>query len=419
MILGNGLFLHTPDLSHTQLKQKNMKKSNLKISILSSLILLMFVIIGCNTKSKKSEASEEKLSIIADSIPTINQNILDSIHSEINEGAYGLIDRFMVIQQGKLLADYKYNQDYKSIAQKYDTTNYQYNYDHPDWHPYYKQTELHTLQSVTKSITSILLGIALDENPEYTVNTKIIPLFKDYIIDTEDTRKNDIIVEDLLTMRTGLKWNEDDYNEAENDCILMEASDEWIKYVLDKPTDTIPGTSFEYNSGASVLLGKLVRIITGKRVDKYAEEKLFGPLGITEYYWKETPGGEIDTEGGLYLAAEDLAKFGLLFLNKGKWENKQIVSEGWVTASTRPVVSDVNPNNNRKIGYGYQWWVPKHSNGENEIFAGNGYGGQYLMVAPKFDLIVLFNGWNIHEETEKSTWTVLEERIIPSIANKS
>jgi len=385
-----------------------------KIKTLLFSILLIVVFIGCNTKNKDKEAIKQPQPVAS---PNVLSTVIDSINLEINNGSYGLIDRFMVIQNEELLADFKYVQDYETIAKKYDTTNHQYNYNHPNWHPYYKQTELHTLQSVTKSVTSILLGIAFDLKEDYNVNTKVMPMFTDYDIEAPDKRKNAITIEDLLTMRSGLKWQEGDYTDLSDDCIAMEASNEWIKYVLNKPTDTLPGTRFEYNSGASVLLGKIVRIITGKRIDKWAEEKLFEPLGITGYYWKKTPNGEIDTEGGLYLKAEDLAKLGALFLNKGKWQNQQIVSENWVTASISPIVNDVNPDNKSNVGYGYQWWIPEHSNGKSNIFAGNGYGGQFLMVVPEYNLIVVFNGWNINDTPEKSTWSVLQDRIMPVLKN--
>ncbi|MEP0131888.1 MAG: serine hydrolase [Eudoraea sp.] len=385
-----------------------------KIKPLLFSILLIIVVIGCNTKNRDKETIKKPQPVAS---PNVLSTVIDSINLEINNGSYGLIDRFMVIQNEELLADFKYVQDYETIAKKYDTTNHQYNYNHPNWHPYYRQTELHTLQSVTKSVTSILLGIAFDSKEGYNVNTKVMPMFTDYDIEASDKRKKAITIEDLLTMRSGLMWQEGDYTDLSDDCIAMEASNEWIKYVLNKPTDTPPGTRFEYNSGASVLLGKIVRIITGKRIDKWAEEKLFEPLGITDYYWKKTPNGEIDTEGGLYLKAEDLAKLGTLFLNKGKWQNQQIVSESWVTASISPIVNDVNPDNDSKVGYGYQWWIPEHSNGKSNIFAGNGYGGQFLMVVPEYNLIVVFNGWNINDTPEKSTWSVLQDRIIPVLKN--
>lgn len=340
--------------------------------------------------------------------------VIDSIHQDITSGIYGLIDRFLVIRHGKIVADHRYTQDYKRIAQNYDTTNHPYNYDHPAWHPYYKNTGLHTLQSVTKSITSALLGIALDRKNMHDLNIKVTPFFKEYNIHPTDPRKNDISIEDLLTMRSGMDWDESIYSDAD-DCIIMEKSDDWIQYVLDKPMDTIPGLVFEYNSGVSVLLGKIVSIITGKRIDAWAEEVLFKPLGITEYYWKQTPRGEIDTEGGLYLSSYDLAKIGFLFLHHGRWQGKQIVPEAWVNASTSPVVSHINSLDSKTPGYGYQWWIPRHRNGKSEIFAGNGYGGQFLMVAPAYDLIVVFNGWNIHDRPEKLTSRALEERIIPGI----
>ena len=390
-----------------------MKTLNNKIKILPFIVLLTIVVIGCESKNKKKESTSKTISVQKDI-----SAVADSINMEINNGEYGLIDRFMVIHDEELIADFKYEQDYESIAQNYDTINHQYNYNHPNWHPYYKQTELHTLQSVTKSVTSILLGIALDLNDSYNTETKVMPFFKDYEIDSKDIRKNEITIEDLLSMRSGLEWNEDDYTDPKNDCDLLEKSDEWIQYILNKPTDTIPGTKFEYNSGASVLLGKITRSITGKRIDKWAEEKLFEPLGITDYYWKETPDGEIDTEGGLFLTTEDLAKIGTLFLNKGKWNNKQIVSENWVSSSINPIVDSVDPENKSEIGYGYQWWIPQHKNGKSQIFAGIGYGGQYLMVAPEYNLIIVFNGWNINDNPEKSTRKVLQDRIIPIITKK-
>ncbi len=388
-----------------------------KIKTLIFSILFIVAVISCNTKNKNKESINNIQKVTSQNVISA---VIDSVNAEISNGEYGLIDRFMVMQNEEVLADFKYEQDYETIVQKYDTTNYQYNFNSTVWHPYYKQSELHTLQSVTKSITSILLGIALDLNEEHTVGDKAMPLLSGYDIDLQNKRKESITIENLLTMRSGLKWNEEtDHNDTTNDCFRLESSDNWIDYVLSRPMDTIPGTKFVYNGGGTVLLGKIIRTITGQRIDKWAEEKLFEPLGITAYYWKETPDGEIDTEGGLYLKAEDLAKIGSLFLNKGKWDGTQIVSESWVTTSTSPLLKDIKPNWRSNIGYGYQWWVPEYTDdGKTTIYAGNGYGGQYVMMAPEYNLIVVFNGWNINNEPEKSTWSVLQDRIIPAIKKK-
>jgi CubicO group peptidase (beta-lactamase class C family) len=196
----------------------------------------------------------------------------------------------------------------------------------------------------------------------------------------------------------------------------MEASDRWVEFVLGHPMREDPGTRWDYNSGASVLLGKVVGIATGQRVDAWTQERLFRPIGIDEYYWKIAPDGEVDTEGGLYLSAHDLARIGYLFLRGGMWDGERIVSEEWVRASTSPVVTDILPENGRPDpGYGYQWWVPDHDGGRTEVFAGNGYGGQFLLVAPDHDLVAVFNGWNIHGSAPRSYWRTLQDRIIPGI----
>jgi hypothetical protein len=184
-----------------------------KIKSLTFSILIIVTLIGCKSKNEESIKDTQKATS-----ENVLSAVIDSINSEINNGDYGLIDRFMVIQNDELLADYKYKQDYETIVQKYDTTNRQYNFNNTDWHPYYKKTELHTLQSVTKSITSILLGIALDLNEDYNVNNKAMPLLKGHDTDFQDKRKQNITIEDLLTMRSGLQWNEEtDHNDTTND----------------------------------------------------------------------------------------------------------------------------------------------------------------------------------------------------------
>ncbi|MEQ8713463.1 MAG: serine hydrolase [Cyclobacteriaceae bacterium] len=374
------------------------------------LLLLVSLLIACSQPAKQ-EVRQPTLywDTSTPEAEGIDPAELEAIHQDITKGSYGLIDHFLVIRNDNLVFDQHYDQDYVTIAQQYDTTDFQYNYDHSAWHPFYNGTQLHSLQSVTKSVTSMLVGIAVDEGLISSLDSSIAPYFSTYDVDWSDERKSAITLHDLLTMRSGIAWDEENYDEASNDCIVMELTDDWIDYVLTRKMDTLPGTTFEYNSGVSVLLGKIVHEATGKRIDQWAEEKLFGPIGITDYYWKKTPIGEIDTEGGLYLSSHDLAKIGYLMLNKGMWESKQIISEAWVTASTEPIV-----NVSEKVGYGYQWWVPKHQGGQAEIFAGNGYGWQFVMAAPAYDLLVVFNGWNIHGQPEKSTWRALEERILPN-----
>ncbi|MGI9327852.1 MAG: serine hydrolase domain-containing protein, partial [Pseudomonadales bacterium] len=162
------------------------------------------------------------------------------------------------------------------------------------------------------------------------------------------------------------------------------------------PMDTDPGTSFEYNDGASVLLGKIVGVATGERLDRWAVQHLFDPIGINEYFWKTTPDGEMDSMGGLFLSAHDLARIGLLVLRDGTWEDKRVVSEDWLRLSTSPHVADTSPNNDEgNTGYAFQWWLPGGKTADPRAISAVGFGGQRLTVIPELDLVIVFNGWDL------------------------
>jgi len=346
----------------------------------------------------------------------IHPDSIAAIVADMESGAYGYIDAFMLIRHGRVVADYRFEQDYETLAAQYDTTNHQYNYDHPDWHPYLNGTDLHSLQSVTKSVTSAALGIAIDEGHIEGVHVPVMSFFEAYQPFETDARKEATTLEDLLTMRSGLLWKDaGGYTSDEHDTIKMELSDTWIQYVLDRPTDSDPGTKWQYNDGASVLIGKILREATGQRADDWANENLFQPIGIDSFHWKITPDGEADTEGGLYLRTEDLARIGYLFLRGGEWNGTRVISQDWVEASTSPVVEHIGGP--QSPGYGYQWWIPLQENGQTRIFAANGYGGQFLLVSPEHDIVAVFNGWTIHDRPAKSTWTALQQRILPALTD--
>ena len=346
---------------------------------------------------------------------------IDSLLTDIDAGRYGLIDHFLLIRHGRVVADrhWDHGEHYAELlAAQDDTADHQYNYDHPAWHPLYRDTHLHSLQSVTKSVMSVAFGIAVDLGHVPGVESPAWPYFEAYQPDTSDPRRSATTLEDFLTMRSGIEWAVpgQTYDDESHPTVVLEASDEWIAYAASRPMADDPGTRFDYNDGVSVLLGKVVREATGMRMDAWAEERLFGPIGIDEYYWKVTPDGEADTEGGLYLAPHDLARIAYLMLRNGQWDGRQVVSEEWVRTSTSPVVPDVAPASERvDTGYGYQWWVPVHEEGEAVVFAGNGYGGQFVHVSPEHDLISVFNGWTLHEQPELSSWTAFQERILPAV----
>ena len=331
----------------------------------------------------------------------LSEETLSELDKKISSGDYGYIDGFIIIRNGYLVYEKFYVNDYIKINEGIDDSKWQYNYNNPDWHPFYKGTKLHTLQSVTKSVTSAAIGVAIGRKELPGVDVKIVGIFKNEKIANLDERKKSMTLEDVLTMRAGIDWNESlPYTDPNNTCIQLEASDDWFKFVINRPMEAVPGTVFEYNSGASILLSAVIKESTGMFIDKYAEKYLFKPLGITHYYWKITPTGLPDTEGGLYLEPYDLAKIGYLYLNNGIWDGKRILPEGWVEATVTPHVADVAPKNNRvNRAYGYQWWLlPYDKQSQDYVYACLGYGGQYLLVAPKYNLIAVFNGWNIYRK---------------------
>ena len=372
---------------------------------------------GCNSSQSDIVWPTDTWPISTPGEQGIASAAIDTLISDIRAGEYGKVDAFMLIRNGYVVADERFNQDYEALAADYDTTSYQYNYYHPDWHPYYRDTALHSLQSVTKSVTSVALGIAIDRGYIEGSHQFIMPFFESYEPYPTNEWRDSTRLEDFLTMRSGIEWKTDvTYENSQHTTVALEASDEWVPFVLSQPMDTIPGVVFEYNDGVSVLLGEIVRQATGTRLDQWTEENLFQPIGIDDYYWKITPNGEVDSEGGLYLATEDLARIGYLILRNGNWNGTQVVSGQWVQESTRPMITDVSPpDDGLSMGYSYQWWNPIWDSFPVFTIGGNGYGGQFLFIVPELDLVAVFNGWNLYGPSDKSTFNAFVDTILPAV----
>ncbi len=321
--------------------------------------------------------------------------VLRRLDEELASGRHGYIDGMLVIRNGKVVYEKSYKVDYDRLfASAPDRVPGPYNYYDPAWYPYEHRSDLHTMQSVSKSVTSALVGIAIRRGEIPGANAKALPYFAGYRIAT-DPRRQRWTLDHLLTMTAGIQWDESTvaYTDPANSCARMEASKDWVQFVLDQPMAAEPGSTFVYSSGVTELLAQVLKKATGKHADAYAAEHLFGPLGISRFYWKHTPTGHPDTEGGLYLTPRDLAKIGYLYLKDGTWDGKRILPEGWVSASTAARVDSSGEEAGTK--YGYQWWV---LHGSTPAFAGIGYGGQLLVVVPSLDLIAVFTGWNVYDK---------------------
>jgi CubicO group peptidase (beta-lactamase class C family) len=194
-------------------------------------------------------------------------------------------------------------------------------------------------------------------------------------------------------MRSGIEWHENDRPlDSTNTTLQLEQSKDWIRFTLSQPMDADPGAKWVYNSGGSALMAEVIRSVSGQHTDAYARAHLFAPLGITDFHWKKTPTGHPDTEGGLFLAPADLAKIGQLYLDDGVWKGKRILPEGWARTATARIVDHINPANQTSPGYGYQWW--RYDRDGVEVWAGNGFGGQFLVVIPQYRVVGVTNSWN-------------------------
>jgi len=331
----------------------------------------------------------------------LDPKALASFDSDIAAGKYGYIDSMLVIRGGKIAFERYYKHDYDQIygveAKKPGPLNPHdsagpYNYFNPWWHPYYRRGELHSMQSVTKTITSIIIGVAIARREFPDIDTPVLKFFDDTKVASVDERKKRMTIRHLLTMTAGFDWKEDlPYNDPNNTASLLEASFDWVKFTIDRPMAVEPGTVFNYNSGATQLLSHIFTVATGQDIEEYAAKYLFAPLGIEHYYWKRTPTGLADTEGGLYLKSRDVAKIGFLFLKNGVWDGKQLVTPEWVKLSVTPAV-----NVSAAVKYGLKWWLYPYNDGSSKFaWTGSGFGGQKPIVLPDYDMVLVFTGWNI------------------------
>ena len=276
----------------------------------------------------------------------------------------------------------------------------------------YHRNSKHTVQSVTKSVTSILFGIARDQGEKIVLEDKLFNYLPEYKgLDSNDV-KNEITLKHLLTMKAGLEWNE---MYEPNSIHYMLKSKDCVKYVLARELVDPPGEIFFYSTGVSTVLGKILKNTTGSDADQFADKHLFTPLGIKDYSWDKLPDGSVSTGWGLYLRPRDMAKLGYLFLKDGTWKEKQIVSKKWVLESISPHVSGDLISG---TGYGYQWWRGATKIGDQKIdsFYAAGHGGQMIFVIPSLDLItVITSQAHNNNAGDFRAYSVLENYIIPAV----
>ena len=232
-----------------------------------------------------------------------------------------------------------------------------------------RQSDANNICSITKSITSVLVGIAQDEGRLQGIDLKLHQFYPQYFLPNDDPRKLDITLRHLLTMTAGY--------DASSDNFL--SSDDFFRYIIQSPLSNTPGEFFRYNTGYSHLLSGIVTQVSGMSTLDYANSRLLGPLGMTCWYWWQDPMGYYFGGATTWYTPRDLAKFGLMVARHGMWDGRRIVSEDWLYESTRPQVPGSN--------YGWHWWAANI--GGFPLACATGYGGQGIYAIPDLDLVVV------------------------------
>jgi CubicO group peptidase (beta-lactamase class C family) len=286
----------------------------------------------------------------------------ENMNRTLIEDAYKLLykdDRFtmarslLVIRNGKLVAE-AYPHDPHDIDQ------------------------IQNLQSITKSFTSILTGIALNKNILNSVNQRLYNIYPDRFKNHED--KRNITLENALIMKTGIDFNNSDNTEG-----LYHTDESSVDYILSLSKNYEPGIVLNYNDGAPHLVSAAIQQSSGKSLSAFADENLFQPLGITDWKWEAAKDGITFGAFSLYLKPRDAAKFGKLLVQNGKWNMQQVVDSAWISKAIQPIVNALEMS----ASYGYYFWVYPAYHG----YAAIGHGGQRIFVVPDKNLVLVYTAW--------------------------
>ena len=328
---------------------------------------------------------------------------LAAIDRDARAGTYGNIDAIVVMRNGQVVFDQRYARDYGAISRGRmgplgcgegctdKSWMHEFNYFHPSWHPYYQGRDVHTLQSVTKSIAATVVAIALGRGEIAALDRPFLPYFKDRDLSRVDSRLHRATLADLLTMRSGIEWHEQDRPlDDTNSTVQLEKSQDWIAYTLSQPMDADPGTKWAYNSGGSQLMSGIIRAATGR-----LHRRRTPTTGCSSRSASATSTGRRRRPGILIRRAVSISpprtsrRSAYLYLHDGVWNGKRILPDGWVRNATTRHATAVGGG----WDYGYQWWITSRNG--LDVWAGRGFGGQFLIVIPARDLVAVVNSWNV------------------------
>ena len=375
--------------------------------IVPGLCILLIFLNGSvvNSQQRNRTNKDKGFTLASPSAEGFDASLLNKIDTAVSNGTFPNIHSVLIAKNDKLVFEkYWPGKDEVWAVDKGIVLH--------------SRDSLHDIRSISKSIVSACFGILLQQGKIKSVNQKIFDFFPEYA--KQDTGlKSLLTIEHLLTMTSGLKWNEDiPYDNPENSEIQMIRATDAVGYVLSQPMDFPPGKVWKYNGGTTQLLAAILQKTTGKRIDSFANEFLFQPLGIPRFEWVKYPGTELPAAAsGLRLRSVDLLNFGLLYMNGGQWNNKQIIPAQWVIDSHTLHIA-----NKEGGGYGYQFWLWTDSimNKPVPLVVCVGNGDQRVFMNKENGLVVVITAGNYNKwDIRKNTSALLKDFIFPAVFKKT
>jgi CubicO group peptidase (beta-lactamase class C family) len=304
---------------------------------------------------------------------------LDTFFKALYKGKFGEVHGILLVHRGKLVLE-EYFPGFRFNGGKTGFT----------------ADDTHHLASVTKSLTSLCVGIAVDKGYIKSIDQPFLDYYPDQVPDRKT--KESITIRHLLTITAGLEWDESTfpYTDLRNDIVRFYISADPLQFLLDRKVAVPPGTQWKYCGACPNLLGDIIYRSSGYPLDKFAKEFLYAPLGITKGSWITLHKGFIYASGDAELRPRDMAKIGMLVLNGGTWKGKRVVSREWLELSMRAAERADASNM-----YGFLWWLPiippAAADSLGPVYLASGWGGQYIAVIPKRDLVLVLTGGNYYD----------------------
>ncbi|MFH0894700.1 MAG: serine hydrolase [Bacteroidota bacterium] len=339
--------------------------------ILYTILSVVLLIQSCISGKKNTIGNDTGFITSNPEKEGFDKKLFEEIIVKIEKGNYGALNSLIVISNDKLVSELYFN----------------------GW----KKDSVHSVQSISKSVTSLLIGKALELGEINSVEEKIVDILPELKANNNDLGKDSLSIRHYLTMSAGFEWSEKypPMDKRSSLYPIYNQKQDYIQYFFNQPLIYKPGKVFEYNSGLSMTLGAVLQRKTSMELEKFAEKYLFKPLNI-KYVWHNSVIWEYDENGlahcggGLYLRPIDMAKIGSLVYNKGVWNSKQIISNKWIEESTSPIIDAGTTKRYRN--YGYQWWLYEPLFDLDTILYADGLAGQNIFIIKEFNTIIVTTG---------------------------